>query len=194
MVEFVSINGAQLAYRLIGPENAPLIITLHGGRGFGEPPWHPPLNVYGSLISCFTTVTGDHKSDFKAYSPLSSSYRVLSFDFRGHGQSSRTEPFTFHQLVEDIEGIRQHFLGPDQPCIVCGGSFGGFLAQQYAITHPARVSHLILRGTAPSHHRKCHLGVDLLGLLAWVSKINMIFILTEPRRRNGYSDPGTKSI
>lgn len=38
MVEFVSINGAQLAYRLIGPENAPLIITLHGGRGFGEPP------------------------------------------------------------------------------------------------------------------------------------------------------------
>ncbi|KGO71164.1 hypothetical protein PITC_096510 [Penicillium italicum] len=36
MVEFVSINGAQLAYRLIGPANAPLIITLHGGRGFGS--------------------------------------------------------------------------------------------------------------------------------------------------------------
>ncbi|KAJ6082990.1 hypothetical protein N7467_007125 [Penicillium canescens] len=131
MVEFVSVNGAQLAYRLVGPENAPLIITLHGGRGFG-----------------------DHKSDFKAYSPLSSLYRVLSFDFRGHGQSSRTEPFTFHQLVEDIEGIRRHFLGADQPCIVCGGSFGGFLAQQYAITYPSRVSNLILRGTAPSHHHE----------------------------------------
>lgn len=38
MVERVSINGAQLAYRLVGPENAPLIITLHGGRGFGEFP------------------------------------------------------------------------------------------------------------------------------------------------------------
>ncbi|KGO55398.1 Alpha/beta hydrolase fold-1 [Penicillium expansum] len=131
MVEFVSINGAQLAYRLVGPENGPLIITLHGGRGFG-----------------------DHKSDFKAYSPLSSSYRVLSFDFRGHGQSSRTEPFTFHQIVEDIEGLRRHFLGADQPCIICGGSFGGFLAQQYAVTYPSRVSHLILRGTAPSHHHE----------------------------------------
>ncbi|CAI7630356.1 unnamed protein product [Penicillium glandicola] len=131
MVEYVSINGAQLAYRLIGPADAPLIITLHGGRGFG-----------------------DHKSDFKACSPLSSLYRVLSFDFRGHGQSSRTEPFTFHQLVEDIEGLRRHFLGADQPCIICGGSFGGFLAQQYAITYPAHVSHLILRGTAPSHHHE----------------------------------------
>ena len=38
MVEYVSINGAQLAYRLIGPADAPLIITLHGGRGFGKPP------------------------------------------------------------------------------------------------------------------------------------------------------------
>ncbi|CAG7924915.1 unnamed protein product [Penicillium olsonii] len=131
MVEHISINGASLAYRLIGPEDAPLMITLHGGRGFG-----------------------DHKSDFKAYSPLSSSYRVLSFDFRGHGQSSQTEPFTFHQLVEDIESIRHHFSGPDRPCIVCGGSFGGFLAQQYAITYPDQVSHLILRGTAPSHHHE----------------------------------------
>ena len=31
----VTINGAELTYRLEGPENAPLIITLHGGRGFG---------------------------------------------------------------------------------------------------------------------------------------------------------------
>lgn len=36
MVEFAFINEAKLAYRLVGPENAPLIITLHGGRGFGE--------------------------------------------------------------------------------------------------------------------------------------------------------------
>lgn len=36
MVEFVTINGAQLAYRLAGPANAPLIVTLHGGWGFGR--------------------------------------------------------------------------------------------------------------------------------------------------------------
>ena len=32
---FVEINGARLAYRIAGNPSDPLIITLHGGRGFG---------------------------------------------------------------------------------------------------------------------------------------------------------------
>jgi poly(3-hydroxybutyrate) depolymerase len=35
MVDFVQINGARLAYRLTGPSDGGLIITLHGGRGMG---------------------------------------------------------------------------------------------------------------------------------------------------------------
>ena len=35
MTDFVNINNARLAYRLCGPDSAPLIITLHGGRGMG---------------------------------------------------------------------------------------------------------------------------------------------------------------
>lgn len=145
-LEYVTINKATLAYRLAGPDNAPLIITLHGGRGFGglSKQWTARIPLIKSL--------GDHRSDFQAFSPLSSTYRVLSFDYRGHGQSSRTEPYTFNQIVADIEGMRQTFAG-DKPSIICGGSFGGFLAQQYAITYPDHVSHLILRGTAPSYHR-----------------------------------------
>ncbi|OLN81968.1 Proline iminopeptidase 4 [Colletotrichum chlorophyti] len=130
MVDFVDINGARLAYRIAGPENAPLMITLHGGRGMG-----------------------DHRSDFSIYSQLSDRIRVLSFDYRGHGQSSLTKPYTFDQIVDDTEGVRQHFAGESQ-VIICGGSFGGFLAQQYAIKYASRVSHLILRGTAPSHHHE----------------------------------------
>ncbi|KAI8245083.1 Proline iminopeptidase [Colletotrichum sp. SAR 10_99] len=130
MVDFVDINGARLAYRVAGPEDAPLMITLHGGRGMG-----------------------DHRSDFKIYSQLSDKIRVLSFDYRGHGQSSLTKPYTFEQIVDDIEGVRQHFAGNKQ-VIVCGGSFGGFLAQHYAIKYASKVSHLILRGTAASHHHE----------------------------------------
>lgn len=37
---------------------------------------------------------------------------------------------------------------------ILGGSFGGYIAQQYALTYPNHVSFLILRGTAPSHERK----------------------------------------
>lgn len=36
MTDFVTINNARLAYRLCGPDDAPLIITLHGGRGMGK--------------------------------------------------------------------------------------------------------------------------------------------------------------
>jgi pimeloyl-ACP methyl ester carboxylesterase len=132
MVSYITINNATLAYSLAGLDdpNTPLIITLHGGRGFG-----------------------DHASDFQAFAPLSQdNYRVLSFDYRGHGLSSRTGPYTFAQLVDDIEVLRAHF-SDDKPIILIAGSFGGFLAQQYAITYPKNVSHLILRGTAPSHHR-----------------------------------------
>ncbi|KAF7557574.1 hypothetical protein G7Z17_g606 [Cylindrodendrum hubeiense] len=131
MVEFVSINGAELAFEIKGPEAGPLMITLHGGRGMG-----------------------DHRSDFRIYSRLSDKLRVLSFDYRGHGQSSRTKPYTFEQIVDDIEGLREHFVGAEQPVIICGGSFGGFIAQHYAIKYASRVSHLVLRGTAPSHHHE----------------------------------------
>ncbi|KAI0596939.1 Alpha/Beta hydrolase protein [Biscogniauxia sp. FL1348] len=131
MVGFVEINGARLAYQICGPEGAPLIITLHGGRGFG-----------------------DHRSDFKAYSPLGDKYRVLSFDYRGHGQSSPTKPYTFEQIVDDVDAVRQHFAGADAKVIICGGSFGGFLAQHYAIKYAQHVSYLLLRGTAPSYHQE----------------------------------------
>ncbi|KAK8208538.1 prolyl aminopeptidase [Phyllosticta capitalensis] len=126
----ITLNGAEFEYSLRGPENAPLVILLHGGRGFG-----------------------DHRSDFAAFQGLSNDYRVLGFDFRGHGKSSCTPPYTFKQLVDDIEAFRQHFAGAEK-AVIAGGSFGGYLAQQYAITYQEKVSHLVLRGTAPSHHHE----------------------------------------
>ncbi|KAK7949250.1 uncharacterized protein PG986_010136 [Apiospora aurea] len=139
-VQFVEINGARLAYRIAGPSDAPLFITLHGGRGMG-----------------------DHRSDFKAYRPLSAGssgggggYRVLSFDYRGHGRSSATKPYTFSQIVDDIEGIRAHFTTArdERKVVICGGSFGGFLALEYAIRYAERVRCLVLRGTAASWHQE----------------------------------------
>lgn len=36
VVEYIHVNGAKLAYRLAGSRSDRLIITLHGGRGFGR--------------------------------------------------------------------------------------------------------------------------------------------------------------
>jgi hypothetical protein len=40
-----NINGAKLAYRITGPEDGVLMITLHGGRGMGKCTSFPPLRT-----------------------------------------------------------------------------------------------------------------------------------------------------
>lgn len=74
-------------------------------------------------------------------------YRVVLFDQRGCGRSrphaSVNDNTTWH-LVGDIEVIRRT-LGIES-FIGFGGSWGATLALIYAITHPERVSQLVLRG------------------------------------------------
>jgi hypothetical protein len=51
-LDFVDINGARLAYRLCGPREAPLIITLHGGRGMGEGTRHLTRIYWRLMPAC----------------------------------------------------------------------------------------------------------------------------------------------
>ncbi len=101
------------------------------------------------------------RGDYHAYLPLRDKYRILSFDFRGHGQSAKTGPYTFKQLVDDIEAMRVHFSAGADIFGLCGGSFGGevICRRSKAGIDLERVSGttvcLILRGTAPSYHRGC---------------------------------------
>ena len=74
-------------------------------------------------------------------------YRTVLFDQRGCGRSRPTAAVvanTTWDLIADIEQIREtlgiaHF-------ILFGGSWGATLALTYAITHPDRVRHMVLRG------------------------------------------------
>jgi pimeloyl-ACP methyl ester carboxylesterase len=60
----------------------------------------------------------------------------------------------------------------------------GYLAQQYALTYPKKLSHLILRGTAPSYHRK-------LSLLIFKS-LSLIVVETRKRHCRFLNDGSTK--
>ena len=74
-------------------------------------------------------------------------WRVALFDQRGCGRSkpnASLEDNTTWDLIEDIEKLREQ-LGVDT-WTVFGGSWGSTLALAYAITHPARVEALVLRG------------------------------------------------
>jgi len=74
-------------------------------------------------------------------------YRIILFDQRGCGRStphaSVLDNTTWH-LVADIEQIRKTL--EIERWLVFGGSWGATLALTYAITHPSRVAHLVLRG------------------------------------------------
>ena len=74
-------------------------------------------------------------------------FRVVLFDQRGCGRSrphASVHANTTWDLVADIEAIRS-MLGIDR-WICFGGSWGAALALIYAISHPDRVVHLVLRG------------------------------------------------
>jgi proline iminopeptidase len=123
------IAGADLHIVDIGTPRRGTIILVHGGRGIG-----------------------DHASELEAYRPLADEYRLIAYDQRGCGESSETPPFTFDRLADDLEELRATLVG--KPCVVLGGSFGGMIALTHALRHPQGASHLILRGTAPSHHHE----------------------------------------
>ena len=74
-------------------------------------------------------------------------WNVALFDQRGCGLSrpnASLDDNTTWTLVEDIERLRRHLR--IEKWTVFGGSWGSTLALAYAMTHPDRVSALILRG------------------------------------------------
>lgn len=74
-------------------------------------------------------------------------YRVVSFDVRGHGQSSGSalETYSIDLLAEDLEHILAHC--GIQKSHVIGSSFGGMVAIRYSLRNPEHVSKIILVGT-----------------------------------------------
>ncbi|WP_106814695.1 alpha/beta fold hydrolase [Microbacterium timonense] len=119
----VRINDNDLAVEVLGPEGAPVIIAHHGAPGLGSRA--EPRASFGRLAD---------------------EYRVVVFDARGSGESEGSGVFSHEQWAADIDGLRQ-WIGADT-IAMAGGSYGGFMAMEYAIRYPDRVSALVLRDTS----------------------------------------------
>ncbi len=72
-------------------------------------------------------------------------YRVIAIDTRGQGESPRgTAPFTYEQFADDLESFMdEHGLFRAD---ILGFSDGAITALLFAMTHPERVTKLILNG------------------------------------------------
>ncbi len=79
---------------------------------------------------------------------LSRDFDLLAFDYRGMGASPpAAEPYTMADLAADVTHVLDD-AGWDRTALV-GLSFGGMVAQEFAVNHPERVSRLALLCTSP---------------------------------------------
>jgi len=120
--QFVDANGV-LIYTVSVGKGAPLVI-LHGGPGASHDYFLPYLL------------------------PLARHHRLVFLDERGSGRSEKLEDaskYTVEAMVEDVEAVRQALaLGKID---LLGHSFGGVLAQAYALKYQANLAHLVLCST-----------------------------------------------
>ena len=79
--------------------------------------------------------------------PLAGTFDLLAWDYRGFGRSAPvTHPYTMADVAADAAGLVA--VTGWQSCRVAGVSFGGMVAQEFAVTHPQRVERLALACTS----------------------------------------------
>ncbi len=103
----------------------------------GEGP--PLMLVHGALAS--------HTMWKYQVEDLSKSFRVITCDLRGHGESDKGDPstYTMRLFAGDLVGLAEK-LGIEKTHLV-GYSMGGLVAAQFAVDHPHLLRTLVLGGT-----------------------------------------------
>lgn len=119
---FVDANGVMIYYVTLG-RGKPLVI-VHGGPGASHDYFLPYLL------------------------PLARHNRLIFIDERGSGRSQKLDDpsgYTVENMVEDVEAVRVG-LGLGKISLL-GHSYGGALAQAYALKYQKNLTHLILAST-----------------------------------------------
>jgi proline iminopeptidase len=119
---FVDANGVLIYYKTLGT-GQPLVI-LHGGPGASHDYFLPYLL------------------------PLARTNRLIFIDERGSGRSEKLEDpsgYTVEHMVDDVEAVRLA-LGLGKISLL-GHSYGGVLAEAYALKYQNNLTHLVLAST-----------------------------------------------
>ena len=120
-----TVNGARLYYETLGEEDAPAVVILHGGPGIG-----------------------DCRDQTREFGALQDEFRLLLYDARGSGRSEDKPPYTHDQWVADLDELTRQ-VGIDRFALI-GHSYGGIVAQEYALRHQERLVGLVLVDTTAS--------------------------------------------
>ncbi len=132
---YAKLGSTRLFFDVDGPQwvpdgdrmrRRPVLFLLHGGPG------------------------GDHGSFKKIVGQLRDVAQLVYIDHRGSGRSDPVDiqECTLDNNIDDVERLREH-LGLESISLL-GSSYGGMVAQGYAIRYPDNLDRLVLCSTAPS--------------------------------------------
>jgi pimeloyl-ACP methyl ester carboxylesterase len=108
---------------------------------------------------------------YRQISSLAEHFRVIAFDPRGVARSDKPdEPMTMRGYADDAAALLEA-LGVERAHVL-GASFGGFVAQEFALAYPARTRGLILCCTSFGGPRHCPPAPETLQAIASTKGLN----------------------
>lgn len=123
---FLDRDGVRLYYEVYGPNYGTPLILSHG----------------------YSSTSGMWQQQISA---LSSHFRLIIWDMRGHGRSdypSDQSLYSEDHTVADILALLDH-VAPSRKAIVGGLSLGGYMSLAFYRVHPKRVKALLIIDTGP---------------------------------------------
>ncbi len=125
-----SADGTRIAYQEHGPQDAPTVVLSHG--------WTCSARFWAPVVRL-----------------LAEDHRVVAYDQRGHGRSSRPADRAAHSttaLADDLEAVLCAALPDGEPAVLAGHSMGG-MTLMAAAGRPAvrvRTAAVLLASTGSS--------------------------------------------
>ncbi len=112
-----SADGTELHVEVFGPEDAPTLVLSHG--------WTLSLELWHHQIES-----------------LSSDFRVVAYDLRGHGRSGRSadRDYSIEAFAADLDAVLRECVPPNQKATVAGHSMGAMTIVALAEQSPATLS------------------------------------------------------
>ena len=118
--EFILLPTGEVHYRLVGPDDAPLVVLVHG--------FSVPIYVWDPTLVALEEA----------------GYRVLAYDLFGRGYSERLKgDYDIDLFTNQLDELLKA-LEIDGPVVVGGLSMGGPIAARFTRLNPEKVSGLIL--------------------------------------------------
>jgi 3-oxoadipate enol-lactonase len=158
---FAEVNGLSIYYEIRGSGPRLLVISGTGGDLRRKP------NIFDA--------------------PIASSFEILSYDQRGLGQTSRPDiPYTMADYADDVNGLLDT-VGWESS-LVMGISFGGMVAQEYALRSSHKVERLVLACTSSGGMGGTSYPFQELTHLPIEEYVHRVLELSDKRRDKAWQD------